>query len=417
MDMAFFDLATQWFLETAPNYPSWFAFDFSRYLIGAGSVYLLVNVLLSRTLKNRKIRGKTPRTRQMLREFKSSALAAATFSLSGFIIDIGVRTGTISFYGDIATYGLGYFIGSLLLLIVAHDAYFYWTHRLLHLPRIMRIGHSEHHKSINPTPWTAYSFNVIEAAVHAAFLPMILLILPMHGLAVFLFLTHMIIRNAVGHSGYELFPRSWAVHPLLGNITMVTHHDMHHASGNHNFGLYFTWWDRMMGTEHPQYLAKATGNPAATRQSIGARATTAALAALVALVAASFTAPAKADDGINGLWLASDGSTVVSVERCSAKSARMCGTVVYQDTAGGDAEMGLRVLSRFKQASGMTTPVWTSGKVKPVDGGKAVKGQLTLLDNGDLKVVSCGRRGCRGSSWTRPNTALAAKATAAQGRR
>jgi sterol desaturase/sphingolipid hydroxylase (fatty acid hydroxylase superfamily) len=34
------------------------------------------------------------------------------------------------------------------------------------------------------------------------------------------------------------------------------HHDLHHSEGRHNFGLYFTWWDRMMGTEHPDYHAR-----------------------------------------------------------------------------------------------------------------------------------------------------------------
>jgi sterol desaturase/sphingolipid hydroxylase (fatty acid hydroxylase superfamily) len=33
----------------------------------------------------------------------------------------------------------------------------------------------------------------------------------------------------------------------------VTHHDLHHAQAGWNYGLYFTWWDRMMGAEHPQY--------------------------------------------------------------------------------------------------------------------------------------------------------------------
>ena len=33
----------------------------------------------------------------------------------------------------------------------------------------------------------------------------------------------------------------------------TTHHDLHHSAGNYNYGLYFTWWDRMMGTEHPEY--------------------------------------------------------------------------------------------------------------------------------------------------------------------
>jgi sterol desaturase/sphingolipid hydroxylase (fatty acid hydroxylase superfamily) len=29
-----------------------------------------------------------------------------------------------------------------------------------------------------------------------------------------------------------------------------------HAQGGWNYGLYFTWWDRWMGTEHPDYLAR-----------------------------------------------------------------------------------------------------------------------------------------------------------------
>jgi Delta7-sterol 5-desaturase len=43
---------------------------------------------------------------------------------------------------------------------------------------------------------------------------------------------------------------------VLKWISTTTHHDLHHAgSFNHNFGFYFTWWDKMMGTEHPDYVA------------------------------------------------------------------------------------------------------------------------------------------------------------------
>ena len=73
MDVTVLDQLTAWAGEMLPRYPGWFAFDFGRYLIGAGSVYLIVNVLLSRALKNRKIRTKTPGFRQIAREFKSSA--------------------------------------------------------------------------------------------------------------------------------------------------------------------------------------------------------------------------------------------------------------------------------------------------------------------------------------------------------
>jgi sterol desaturase/sphingolipid hydroxylase (fatty acid hydroxylase superfamily) len=39
-------------------------------------------------------------------------------------------------------------------------------------------------------------------------------------------------------------------------MTTVTHHDLHHARAGTNYGLWFTWWDRMMGTEDPTYYAR-----------------------------------------------------------------------------------------------------------------------------------------------------------------
>jgi len=65
----------------------------------------------------------------------------------------------------------------------------------------------------------------------------------------------MMLRNAVGHCGYELFP-AFRGKPLLGWLTTVTHHDLHHAQAGWNFGLYFTFWDKVMGTEHPEYQEK-----------------------------------------------------------------------------------------------------------------------------------------------------------------
>ena len=41
--------------------------------------------------------------------------------------------------------------------------------------------------------------------------------------------------------------------PRFDWLTTVTHHDLHHSESRWNFGLYFTWWDRWMGTEHPRY--------------------------------------------------------------------------------------------------------------------------------------------------------------------
>ena len=73
--------------------------------------------------------------------------------------------------------------------------------------------------------------------------------------AFFIFLGIMIARNAWGHCGTELHPRGFADHWFWQHFTTTTHHDLHHSgSFDSNYGLYFTWWDRICGTEHPRYL-------------------------------------------------------------------------------------------------------------------------------------------------------------------
>ncbi|HOP19085.1 MAG TPA: sterol desaturase family protein [Amphiplicatus sp.] len=231
-------------------------FEVARYLIGAGGVFLIVNLLLARRLKERKIRPASPDASQMRREFFASLRTSAIFAFSAIFTVLGSKAGIMKAYGDPAAFGWAYFAFSLGALIVLHDAWFYWTHRLIHDPRLFRRFHRLHHKSNNPSPWTAYSFDVGEAFVNTAFMPLALLVLPVSQLAIFLFLAHMIIRNAMGHSGYELFPSNRNGRPLFDWMTSVTHHDLHHAQAGWNYGLYFTWWDRMMGTEHPLYHEK-----------------------------------------------------------------------------------------------------------------------------------------------------------------
>lgn len=157
-------------------------------------------------------------------------------------------------YERVADYGWWYTLLSLPLLLVLHDSYFYWVHRAMHHPVLFRRMHRIHHLSRTPTPWAAYSFAPAEALMMALFMPAMLALIPLHGVVIFIFLALMIVRNAMGHSGIEFHHQRWIDTPL-DITTTITHHDMHHQHLNGNFGLYFTWWDRWMGTELPGYHA------------------------------------------------------------------------------------------------------------------------------------------------------------------
>jgi sterol desaturase/sphingolipid hydroxylase (fatty acid hydroxylase superfamily) len=258
------------FLDFAARvYPGILQHDLLRYVIGAGGTFLVVNVLMRRFLARRQIRSERPGGKQMRWEILASLRTVLIFSLVGFGIALAAQHGLLNVYRDPAALGWPYFALNVVMLIVAHDAWFYWTHRLMHRPRLYRWFHRLHHRSNNPTPWTSYSFDASEALVNAIYLPIALMLMPTSVLAAFIFTAHMMLRNAIGHCGYEVFPARADGRPLFDWLTTVTHHDLHHARAGTNFGFYFTFWDRMMGTEDPKYhtrFADAVGRQR-TRQA------------------------------------------------------------------------------------------------------------------------------------------------------
>jgi sterol desaturase/sphingolipid hydroxylase (fatty acid hydroxylase superfamily) len=230
--------------------------DLGRYTVFALATWFVLWVVLARPLASRKIRPARPPWCQLVLEFAVSLRSLAIFSTVGLSIFALERAGFLPGPALAARWGWVWGLASLLLMVVAHDAWFYWTHRAMHDPRLFRRFHRRHHRSHNPSPFSAYSFDLAEAAVQAAFVPIWMLLVPTAWPVTGLFMLHQIFRNTVGHSGYEVFPADRAGRPLFGWLTTVTHHDLHHAQAGWNYGLYFTWWDRWMRTEHPEYLTR-----------------------------------------------------------------------------------------------------------------------------------------------------------------
>jgi len=203
-----------------------------------------------------KLQSAMPRGAQIRREIAYSAVAVLVFGVViGAISGYGIAPHTLV-YMDVARYGWAYFWLSIVLVILAHDAYFYWTHRLMHTPALFRIFHGVHHLSRNPTPWTAYAFHPLESVVQALGLVSIIFIIPLHPTALLIFHTISTAINVYGHLGYELYPSGWAQHPLGRWINTSVAHNAHHDQARYNYGFYFLFWDRWMGTLDPSYEAK-----------------------------------------------------------------------------------------------------------------------------------------------------------------
>jgi Delta7-sterol 5-desaturase len=152
-------------------------------------------------------------------------------------------------YSDVHAMPLWWLPVSVLLYLLCHDAWFYWTHRWMHRPKPFRLAHAVHHASREPTVWAAMSFHPVEAITGAIVIPLLVFIVPIHYAALLVVLTIMTFMGATNHMGWEIFPRRLVQGPIGNWLITATHHERHHRNYRCNYGLYFRFWDRLCGTD------------------------------------------------------------------------------------------------------------------------------------------------------------------------
>ena len=227
-----------------------------RYALVATVAWVLAYVIFKKRWWRRKIIQREPAAADVRREMKWSVLTAFIYGFVGVATILIGKSYGWQMYRKIDSHGWGWFVASIGIAIVVHDTWFYWTHRLMHHRRLFKVFHRVHHESTNPSPWAAYSFAPLEAFMQACIFPLLVFSVPMHPLAFFAFMIWQIVFNVLGHTGFEYFP-SWLMKTWLGKILNTpTNHVQHHEKMRGNYGLYFNYWDRLMGTNHKDYEAR-----------------------------------------------------------------------------------------------------------------------------------------------------------------
>ena len=225
-----------------------------RYFLMAGTAFVLAYLIARPRIARFKIQKKYPRLADYSREIGYSVLTILIFALVPLVL---LKTDSIrphtTFYTDISSHGWFYFFSAFPLMLLIHDTYFYWMHRLMHHPLLFRAAHLIHHRSTNPSPWAAYAFHPLEALIEAGILAVFLFTIPIHKLHLPFFFLFMILYNVYGHLGWELYPRGYNRHPVGRWINTSVNHNQHHQFFKGNYGLYFLFWDRWMGTLRKDY--------------------------------------------------------------------------------------------------------------------------------------------------------------------
>lgn len=187
---------------------------------------------------------------QIRGEIGWSLASCALFGIPAGIVAWGWKAhGWTRIYTDIHAMPLWYAPVSVLVYLMAHDTWFYWTHRWMHRPAVFRIAHAVHHASRPPTAWAAMAFHPTEALTQAIVVPILVFVVPIHVASLGVVLTIMTVMGVTNHMGWEMFPR-WLVQGRAGNwLITASHHQRHHDLYRCNYGLYFRFWDRLCGTD------------------------------------------------------------------------------------------------------------------------------------------------------------------------
>jgi Delta7-sterol 5-desaturase len=228
-----------------------FGIILSRYLILAGGTDLFLARTFSKSIVNKE--KLPPSGKSIRRDIKLSVLSSIVFALAAASIVSLYHLGITRLYADVHQYPLWYLGVSYLMAIVLQDTYFYFLHRLFHHPLLFRWCHQGHHRSNHPTPWTSFAFDPPEAIVQSLFLVGIVFVLPLHFITVIAVLITMTVWAIVNHLGLDRlpanFPHHWCGRWFIG----PAHHALHHRQYTLHYGLYFTFWDRYLGTQSPDY--------------------------------------------------------------------------------------------------------------------------------------------------------------------
>jgi Delta7-sterol 5-desaturase len=237
-----------------------FAYLFMVFCLAIFLRYIILSELYIRTiykrfkrLKSNRILSEIAPVSQRNREIMYSFISSVLFAFIAIAMIMLWQEGYTKIYLFWSEYPFWYHPLALLFAALIHETYYYWLHRWMHHKSVYKYVHRIHHESINTSAWTSFSFHPLESLLQAIIIPLIVIIIPIQIYVLLLFLILMTLSAIINHAGVEIFPKNSNIHWLGKYFIGATHHDQHHRKFLLNYGLYFTFWDELMGTESSDY--------------------------------------------------------------------------------------------------------------------------------------------------------------------
>ncbi len=174
--------------------------------------------------------------------FWTMCSAVPIWSAYEILIWMGLANGWITY----TSFALNpvWFVAVFFLIPIWESFYFYWIHRVLHLPIFYRF-HALHHRNTDIGPWSGLSMHPVEHVMYFG-TALIHIVVPTHPVHVIAHLMFYALYAVTTHTGFEGVWAGGRKRLHLGNF----HHQMHHRYFECNYGTLEVPWDKLFGTFH-----------------------------------------------------------------------------------------------------------------------------------------------------------------------
>ena len=132
---------------------------------------------------------------------------------------------------------------SVTLFLLFTDFLIYWIHRWLHHKSVYKYLHKTHHLWKVPTPYASHAFHPIDGFLQSCPYHIYPFLFPLHKIV------YLSLFLAVNFWTVSIHDGDYRVPDILKPfVNGSAHHTDHHLLYNHNYGQFFTLWDRIGGS-------------------------------------------------------------------------------------------------------------------------------------------------------------------------
>ncbi|MDR7210736.1 sterol desaturase family protein [Flavobacterium piscis] len=139
-------------------------------------------------------------------------------------------------------------LSDTLLLIFLMDFSMFCFHYLAHHIKWFYPVHKLHHTHIETSVYSLFVLHPIETLGFGSIWLFLISIFEFNYISIIIYLILNLLYGIFGHLKTDVFPEFWYKSNFTKWISTTKFHSNHHKNESHNFGFYFTIWDKIFKT-------------------------------------------------------------------------------------------------------------------------------------------------------------------------